>query len=292
MSFSRIPSAGITGLPISAPPGGSLAPGGGATTRPGGPDGLSARPVLARAQSMPPRVRLPAGPAARPSSAPAGAVHESPDHATQEPTPAPAVARTNESRMNQLRGLRVDPSAANGPAGGAAPPEKPAAELPLNTFFTVDLPPPAASGGGPEKLKLNTSVTVQPAGKMQGESTGGAGTPGRPVTEPPPGAPAASGGGGPDKPGRVHVDASVNIEPPATGAGGPSVPPQPPHVMSEMQMLQETQRLGMQQQADMQKMAIENQVLTARLKLEMDLTTAVTDFIKKQGEAIKHAAAG
>lgn len=194
---------------------------------------------------MPPRVRLPRPPAAGGPSSPAGPIHGSPDHATQEPTSAPAAARANESCMNQLGGLPVDASAAKGPADGAALPAKPAAGLPHNTFFTVDLPPPAASGGA-----------------------------------------------GPDKPGRVHVDASVDIEPPATAAGGPSVPPHSPHVMSEMQMLQETQRLGMQQQADMQKMAIENQVLTARLKLEMDLTTAVTDFIKKQGEAIKHAAAG
>ena len=176
--------------------------------------------------------------------------------------------------------------------GGGKPPGKPSAELPLNTFFTLDPPPAAPSGGSPEKVKLNTSVTIEPAGKTQGSSTGDAAAPGKPATDPPPGEPATPAGAKLDKPAKVHVGASVDVESPAAGAGGPAVPPRSPAVLTEMQQLQETQRQGMQQQADMQKMAIENQVLTARLKLEMDLTTAITDFIKKQGEGVKHAAAG
>jgi hypothetical protein len=178
-----------------------------------------------------------------------------------------------------------------GPAAGLPP-----AEVPRNTFFTMDPPPPplAAPGGGkPEKLRIDTSVTIEPTGKMQGSSPGDAGTPGRPATDPPSAPPASAGGARPDKPGKVHVEASVDIEPPATGAGGPATPPpSSPPVLSEMQRFQETQQQSMLQQVELQQQNMKMQLFTAQMSAEMSLNSALVSLITKGGEAIKHAAGG
>jgi hypothetical protein len=252
--------------------------------------------------------QFPAGGSALPSSAttgggarPEGRPYELPPNpfvTAGEPRPSPPASGGSakpEGPFDWLGGP-LQPSA---PPGGGTKPGALAAELPLNTlntFFTLDPPSPSASHGGgkPEKLKVDISVTTGSAGKTQSESSSNAGTPGRPATDPPSAPPATPGGTRPDQPGRVHVETSVDIEPPATaagGAGGPAVPPNLPTALTEMQQLQETQRQGLRQQAEMQELGIKNQVAMALMKLEMDLNTGLVDLIKKHGEGVKHASA-
>jgi hypothetical protein len=151
-------------------------------------------------------------------------------------------------------------------------------------------------------LKVDISVTTEPAGKTQGELPSDSGKPGRPTTalppntsftaNPPPAASATPGDAKPDKPGKVHIEASVDIEPPATGTGGAAAPPHSPPVLTDMQQFQESQKQNMQMQMKMQEQNAQMQVFTAQQSANNSLNTAVAEFIKQGASSIEKLAPG
>lgn len=139
MPIHRIPGIASPGLTQSpAPDGGAVAPGG-AAPRPGGPQGLAARPLLTRSQSMPPRLRLPARPLPRPQGHPAAV-----SDASHEPAGLPL------NTFFAVDPPSLTPSAPPAPSGGGRPckPET------VHVEAAADTPPPAAGAAPSQPLPV------------------------------------------------------------------------------------------------------------------------------------------
>ena len=94
--------------------------------------------------------------------------------------------------------------------------------------------------------------------------------------------PAATGGG-PDRPEKPQGDVSVTIEPADTKPAG-----QPE---SEADRMQKSQSDYFRQMQQMQEQTNQQQLMTAKLKQDGDMTSALASIIKQGGRGVKDLAA-
>jgi len=157
MSINRISGAGNSSLQTPTLDAGSAVPGGGRSAQAHGPQGLTARPVLTRSQSLPPRMGLPGKPLPKVLSRSSSMPHAMHESAEPDPVLPSAEDRTQtgktqgESSGKSASGVFASSAA----AGGGKPPK-------VDVEVSVDIEPacPGAGGGVPSGSTPSTTLPM------------------------------------------------------------------------------------------------------------------------------------